>query len=243
MISTVGRGASYAMRGAGLVLGKPALWPLVIAPFLLSLTAMGGLVWVAIAYRGDLLGWLTPGGWLGDVLGPVLTALYWLLVPIVVFFLYLPVASLIAGPFNEAIAEKVEAIVLGKEGEPFSPARLLRDLGLTVVHELKKFLRWALLAGSVFACSVLLPGLGAIIGTIGGAYIAARFAAWDSLDYTLSRRGFSYEQKQRFLRERRSLCLGLGGSVAGLLLVPVVNALALPFGAAGGALLVHDELG
>jgi CysZ protein len=242
VIGSFGKGTSYALRGAAILVRTPSLWPLVIAPFLLSLAAMIGLVWAMIAMHDRALAWLTPSGWLGDVVGPVVTLLYWLIVPVLVWFLYLPIASLIAGPFNEAIAEGVERRVLGKPGAPFSALGLARDLGLTVVHELRRFVRWAVLALAVLALSVILPGVGSIIALAGGAYIAARFAAWDALDYTLSRRAYSYDAKQAFLRQRRALALGFGGAIAGLLLVPVLGALAMPSGAAGGALLVHDAL-
>jgi uncharacterized protein involved in cysteine biosynthesis len=83
----------------------------------------------------------------------------------------------------------------------------------------------------------LLPVIGPIIALVGGGYLASRFAAYDALDATFSRWGWSYARKTAFLRGRRALSLGLGSVVAGLLLVPIVNALAMPIGAAGGALL------
>jgi len=241
--SDFARGAGYALRGASFVIARPRLWPLLVAPFVLSLAALAGLARAAIHYRAGVTSAITPGGWLGSVLGPVLSGLYFLVAAVGAFFLYLPIASLLAAPFNELLAERVEEIALGQHGPPFSLTRLLKELGQALVHETRKFIRWLVLAAAVLACTLLLPGLGAIIGLIGGWFIAARFAAYDALDATLSRRGWSYERKVAFLRERRALTLGLGGAVAALMLVPVVNALALPFGAAGGALLVHDVAG
>ena len=241
--SDFARGAGYAMRGAAFVVGKPRLWPLVIAPFLLSLAALGGLAAAAVHYHHAAVHALTPHGWVGSVLGPILTALYVLAAIVIAYFVYFPVASLLASPFNEMIAERVEEIELGISGPAFSLPRLLRELGQALAHETRKFFRWVVLALAVFAATTLLPGLGAIIGLVGGWFIAARFSAYDALDATMSRRGWSYERKVGFLRERRALTLGLGGAIAALMLVPIVNALALPFGAAGGALLVHDVAG
>jgi CysZ protein len=243
VVTSFARGANYARRGLSLVVGTPALWKLVFWPFLLSLLALGGLIYGIASWHDETVRALTPGGWIGSVIGPVVRVLYWLIIPFLAWFLYLPIVSILAGPFNEAIAEAVERLRLGGQGGGFSLATLIRDLGLTVVHELRKFVRWLLLALGVFLLSVLVPGVGSLIGIVGGGYLAARFAAWDALDYTLSRRAFGYADKQAFLRSRRSLCLGLGGSIAGLLLIPVLGALAMPAGAAAGALLVHDELG
>jgi uncharacterized protein involved in cysteine biosynthesis len=241
--SDLARGAGYALRGASFVLARPRLWPLLIAPFFLSLAALGGLVFAAFHYRADVTALATPGGWIGSILGPILSALYIVTALVGAYFLFLPIASLISAPFNELLAERVEEIAHGVQGPPFSLARLLKELGQALVHETRKFVRWLVLAGGVLACTLLLPGIGAIIGLVGGWFIAARFAAYDALDATLSRRGWSYERKVSFLRQRRALTLGLGGTVAALMLIPVLNALALPFGAAGGALLVHDVAG
>ena len=243
MPSDFARGAGYALRGASFVIARPRLWLLLIAPFVLSMLALAALGYEALHTRAQVVHLLTPHGWLGTILGPILSTLYILAAIVVAYFVFLPVASLLSSPFNELLAERVEEIELGLHGPPFNLLRLLRELGQALVHETRKFLRWVFLALGVLAFTLLLPGLGAIIGLIGGFLIAARFAAYDALDATLSRRGWSYERKVAFLRQHRALTLGLGGAIAALMLVPIVNALALPFGAAGGALLVHDVAG
>lgn len=235
MIGDFSRGVEHGLAGAKLVLGWPRLWPLVILPFLLSLAALAGAVALALGLRDRWLDALPAWAWLQTAA----TVLSWILLPIVAYFLFLPLASLIAAPFNEAIAERIEEHVTGRPGPPFSLARLLRELALTLVHETRKFVRWLLLAVGVLFVS-LVPVAGPILAVVGGGYLAARFAAWDALDATFSRWGWSYAQKIAFLRARRSLSLGLGTVVALLLVVPVVNALAMPIGAAGGALLAID---
>jgi CysZ protein len=155
---------------------------------------------------------------------------------VVAYFAFLPLASLIAAPFNETIAESVEHLITGREPPPFSLARLLRDLGRAIVHELRKLFRYLLLALGVLLAS-LIPAVGPVLGIVGGGYLAARFAAYDALDATLSRWGWPYARKTALIRSRRGACLGLGAVVAGLLVVPFVNAVAMPVGAAGGALL------
>ncbi len=243
MTGDFARGAGYALRGARFVAGRPSLWPLVAAPFVLSLAALVALGWAAVHFRVEVVGALTPGGWIGELVGPVLAALYFLVAAVTGYFLFFPIASIISGPFNETIAERVEELLLGHASAPFSLVRLVRELLQGLAHALRKLLRWLVLAGVVLACTLLVPGVGAIVGFVGGAYVAARFAAFDALDATWSRRGWSFARKEGFLREQRALSLGLGSALAALMLVPVVNALALPFGAAGGALLVHDVTG
>ncbi len=235
VIGDFSRGVGHGLEAARLVLGWRRLWPLVVLPFVLSLAALVGAVALALAFRDRWLASLPAWEWLRVTA----TVASWILLPVIAYFLFLPVTSLIAAPFNEAIAERVEERVTGRAAPPFSLGRLLRELALTVVHELRKFARWILLALGVLLVA-LVPVVGPVLAVAGGGYLAARFAAWDALDATFSRWGWSYAQKITFLRARRSASLGLGAVIAGLLLVPGVNALAMPIGAAGGALLAID---
>jgi CysZ protein len=230
--SDFARGAGHGVRGARLVLGSPRLWPLVLLPFVLSLIAFVAIFAAAFALRERWLALLPDAGALRALLG----AVAYLALLVVGFFAYLPVATLIAAPFNESIAEAVEQRLAGSQPPPFSLARLLRDLARGLGHAIRSLSRYLVLAAAVFAASFI-PVVGPFIALIGGGYVAARFAAYDALDATLSRWGWSYARKQRLLRERRALCMGLGVLVAVLLAIPVLGAVALPLGAAGGASL------
>lgn len=231
-VAGFGSGVADALRGGRMILGTPKLWPLVIIPFAFTLVAFVGVFGAAFALRDRWLDLLPSSGALRAIVG----VLAHLALLVVSYFAFLPLASLIAAPFNETIAETVEQLATGREPPPFSPARLLGDLGRAIVHELRKLVRYLLLALGVLLAS-LLPAIGPVIGLVGGGYLAARFAAYDALDATLSRWGWPYARKTAFIRGRRAACLGLGAVVAGLLVVPFVNALAMPVGAAGGALL------
>ena len=230
--SDFGRGLGHGARGARLVLANPSLWPLVLLPFVLSLIAFVAVFAAAFAMRDRWMALLPAAGALRSILG----AVAYVALVVVGFFAYLPLATLIAAPFNESIAEAVERRLGGSEPPPFSFARFLRDLGRGIAHALRSLVRYLLLAAAVFIASFL-PVVGPVIAVLGGGYLAARFAAYDSLDATLSRWGWSYERKQQLLRRRRALCMGLGAFVAVLLVIPVLNAVALPLGAAGGASL------
>jgi CysZ protein len=227
-------GFRLGLKGAAMLFRQPRLWWLVLVPFALSVAALVAVTFAAIALRERWLGAL-PGG-----LRPVFAVLSILVAPVVGYFLFFPVAALIAAPFNEAIAEAVEHQATGTPPAPTKLLHLLRDLVLAVAHELRKLVRWLLLAALLLILTLVVPGIGPIIGLVGGAAITAHFAAYDALDATFSRWGWGYEQKTRFLAQHRALGLGLGAFVAVLLAVPVLNALAMPLGAAGGALLALE---
>jgi CysZ protein len=221
------------LRGFLLILRSPRLWPLVALPFVLSILALFAVFGAMVALRDRWMDLLPASG----VFRSTLAALAYVALGVVGYFLYLPLASLIAAPFNEAIAESVEELLTGKKPPPTSIGRLLRDLGRAVVHEARKLARYLLLAAALALAALLLPGIGPAIALVGGFWLAARFAAYDALDATLSRWGWSYDRKVAFLRGHRTLCFGLGAVIAGLLLVPFVNALAMPVAAAAGASL------
>lgn len=237
-MSSFARGLGHGLRGAGLVLRTPKLWPLVALPFALSIVALLGVFVAMVALRDRWMAFLPSIAVLRSVLG----FLAYVALAVVGYFLFLPLASIVAAPFNEAIAESVEKLLTGKESPPSSLGRVLADLGRTIVHETRKLGRYLLLAGLLALAALLLPGIGTAIALIGGFYLAARFAAYDALDATLSRWGWSYDRKMGFLRGHRAMCLGLGTLIAGLLVVPVVNALAMPLAAAGGAMLAVNEI-
>jgi CysZ protein len=232
VIGDFSRGFRFGVRGAALVLSRPRLWPPVIVPFVLSLAALAGVAVAVFALREHIL----PAGGVWRRIVEVLT---FIAVPVVCYFLFLPVASLIAAPFNDTIAERVEEIETGRPPRPGASSGVVRSL----LNEGRRFLRWATLALGILAVSILIPGVGSLVGLIGGGYLAARFAAWDAIDYTLGRWGYSYDEKLAWLRRHRPLCLGAGAFVALILAVPILNALAMPLAAAGGALLCVDVEG
>jgi CysZ protein len=228
----------YGVRGVGLIVRTPRLWPLIALPFVLALVALAGVGVAVFALHDRWMELLPQAG----VLRTTLAVLAYAALVVLGYFMFLPLASLVAAPFNESIAEAVEELLSGRRPPGASLARLLSDLGRTVVHELRKLVRYLLLAGILALAAVLLPGVGPVIALVGGFYLAARFAAYDALDATLSRWGWSYDRKVGFLRGRRALCLGLGAVIAALLVVPIVNALAMPLAAASGALLTVGEI-
>jgi CysZ protein len=237
MLSDFAKGIGLGLRGAGLLLGTPRLWPLVLAPFVLSLLAFCGIVAGAIALRDRWMALLpVTGEWLRGALALVAE----LALAATAYFLYLPLAALIAAPFNESIAETVEKLKTGREPPAFSLGRFARDFVRSIVHEVRSLLRYLFLATVLVIASFVVPVVGAAVALVGGMYLAARFAAYDALDATLSRWGFDFERKLELLRGRRALCLGLGAVVAGLLALPIAGALAMPAGAAGGALLALE---
>lgn len=104
------------------------------------------------------------------------------------------------------------------------------------------------LAGSLLGAVAMLalsfvPIVGSIAALAVGGWLAAGGAAYDCYDAVLARRALSYADKLGYLRAHRGRTLGLGAAVAGLLLVPGVNLVALGVGAVGATLAAHELAG
>jgi uncharacterized protein involved in cysteine biosynthesis len=227
------QGVGHGLAGVRLLLGRPRLWPLVFLPFAISLAILVAIVAAVIAARGAFL----PAG---GTLRPIVAVATAIAVPVVCYFAFLPIASLVAAPFNDAISARVEEILTRRpapEGARTTVLGELAGIGRSLRNEARTFLRWALLAIGVLGLSVLLPGPGSLVSLVGGGYLAARFAGWSAIDTPLSRWGWSYDRRLAFLRRRRPLCLGAGSVVAVALAVPIVSAMAMPLAAAVGTVL------
>lgn len=245
MLSELLRGASYLLRGARFVLAHPRLWPLVAAPFVITSLVFALAIVFAFARFDDLVGavLVLPSGWIGRTLWGVLYTLLAVSVGLAAYFSFFAFAALLAGPFHELLSESVEELVTGRAPPPFSFRRLGREVLQTIAHETRKILIYLSTIAILFLLSLLLPGPGSLLYLVGGFFVAARFSAYDALDATLARKGWSWEKKQDFLRRHRARSLGLGVSVAALMGIPLLNALALPFGCVGGTLLFIEAQG
>src|SRR5215831_11034282 len=179
------RGIGHGFGGLGIVIGRRRMWPLVAWPFVIALGALVGFV-VALVVTRDRWMALLPGAGVVHIVESVAA---WLLVPIVCWFLFLPLAAAIAGPWNDSISEAVEEMTTGRKAPPRTGGSFLGDLGRTISQELRKFIRYLVLAVGIAIAVVVIPVVGPVIGIVGGGYIAARFAAFDSLDAALSRWG------------------------------------------------------
>lgn len=233
MLTDFARGVRHGLEGLRLLAGRRQLWTLALWPFAISLASLVAIMGTAVALRAHFLP--ADGAW-----RPVLSVATAIAVPIVCYFLFLPVASLVAAPFNDAISARVEEILTGhapRVEAPTTAASVVRSL----VHQARTFARWLVLAFAVLAVSLGLPGIGSLVGLVGGGYLAARFAGWDAIDTPLARWGWSYDERLGFLRRRRALCLGTGTVIAVALALPVVNALAMPLAAAAGTVLAVED--
>jgi len=236
-VRDVGRGFAALRR-------HPRLWRYVLAPALISLVVFVALIAAVLAVAHPVVDWATAAlpARFAHLAGSVMTAVVGVVLSVGTLFLFVSIAGMISGPFNEALSEHLEHALTGRPAAAFSLLGFLHGLTLSILHGVRRLL------GSLFALAmVFVIGLVPVIGTAAaialGAWITANAAAYDCYDAVFGRRTMRYRAKLAYLRRHRGRTVGLGGAVAGMMLVPGLNLIALGLGSAGAtvAALELDE--
>lgn len=229
-------------RGWAALRAHPVVWKWIAAPAVITLVLIAALVAAILHFADPLAAWLGAhlhglipgiGGALVEALVVTLIeALIVVVLSLTGLSLFVSIAGMVAGPFNELLSEHLEAALTGRPPPPFALASFLHGAALGVAHGVRRLL--VLLFGLI---AMFVIGLVPVIGTIAapafGLWLAASGAAYDCYDAVLSRRTLGYRAKLAYLARHRTRTLGLGLGVTGLLLVPVINLVALGVGAAG----------
>jgi CysZ protein len=229
-------------RGLAVLKAHPSLWKWLVAPAIISLVLLAAAV-VGVLHAVDpVVGWLAGHlpGWLASVAGTLLRLLVLAVLGIAGLFVFTTVAGMIAGPFNEVLSEHVEAVITGRPAPPFSLREFAHGAILGILHGIRRLAAMLLGLALVFALGFV-PVIGTIAAVLLGIWFAATAASYDCYDAVLSRRAMAYRDKLAYLAHYRGRTLGLGLAVAGMLLVPGLNLIALGLGAAG-ATVAADAL-
>jgi CysZ protein len=235
MFGELSAGVGDAFSGAGHLLRHPRLWIWVLLPALI-------IAILLILLIGGLLTWLTPfiatlthhlPGHFATTLVKVLLGI---ILAIASFSVVFSIASLIAGPFNEFLSEAIEEQLTGHPGPKFNLLEFLHDVLIGAIHAIRRIIIYLLTMGVLLLVGLLVPVVGTAIAAIGGWVATARFASYDAYDAVFSRRRMRYRAKLEYLNHNLWRTLGIGGVMAFMSIIPVLNLLALSIGAAGATL-------
>jgi CysZ protein len=229
-------------RGLGVLRAHPSLWKWLIAPAVISLALLVAAIAGILHVVDPLVGWVGAHlpSWLASVAGTVLHLVVLALLGIAGLFLFATVAGLIAGPFCEMLSEHVEAVLTGRPSSPFSLREFVHGALLGILHAIRRLI--AVLLGTVLVFVIgFVPVVGTVAAIVLGFWLAGKAAAYDCYDAVLARRSMAYRDKLAYLAHYRGRSLGLGLAVAGMLLVPGVNLVALGIGAAGATVAAIEQ--
>jgi CysZ protein len=237
----LGRGAGDLGRGFAFLNQHPRLWGWVIAPAIVTVLVLAAIVMAVMKIASGLVARMTS--WMPDAIAGVGSWVVWIIVLAALVFgammVFVSIAGVIAGPFNELLSEAVEEEITGVKGPAFSFGVFVKSALRGIGHGIKRVIVSLLGAVLLFALGFV-PVVGTIAALVLGGYFAARGAAFDCYDAVLSRRDMPYDDKIAYLARHRSRTFGLGAAVAGLLFVPGVNLVVLGLGAAGATLASRE---
>lgn len=221
-------------RGLAALRAHAGLWKWLVAPALVTLVLIGLAVLGIVHAVDPVVGWVTAHlpGWLASIVGRLLGVLVVGVLIAAALFAFTSIAGLIAGPFCERLSEHLEAALTGRPPSPFSLRELVHGTLLSVVHAARRLIAALIGLALVFALGFV-PVVGSVAAVAIAVWFAATAAAYDCYDAVFGRRMMAYRDKLAYLARHRGRTLGLGLAVAGLLLVPGLNLVALGLGAAG----------
>ena len=245
-------GFRLPLEGGRLLLREKRLWAPAVAPIGFSLLAFAAAASVLVAHAGGLYEWVTlwvptPEAaswyawlWVGPakaalaILGAVVFAVVAGLALLISFL----VANVLASPFLDVLASRVELIETGVVEED-APTGLI-GTGADVLRSLREELRRALFFLAVVVSLALLgfviPGAHLVTGPAIVGF-AIFFLPLDYASYTLDRRRYSFRQKRTWLMANKPVVVGFGCAAFMICWVPGLNLLAIPLLVAGGTLL------
>lgn len=243
MIEVV-RGAGDVARGGRVLLSRPRLLVWVIAPALVTLLVVAGVIWGVLALAEPAVAWVAAhlpaflAGWVSRILRVLVIGG----LALAGYVVFVSVTGILAGPFCEMLSEAIEEHVTGRPSPGFSLVAFVRGLMAGLAHALRRLLVFLFGLALVAVLAAVVPVVGPAVAIAVGGYLAATSAAYDCFDAVFARRLWPYRRKLEFLRAHRGRTLGLGGAVAALLLVPGINLIALGVGASGATLAALDLL-
>lgn len=230
-----------------------SLWPLAAVPFLLSLLAVSAALGAVVGWAPELFAWATAWMpelaverwyewlWIGParaVLAAVGSVLFLALAGACLVAAYL-VASLLASPFHDALALRVERIATGAilDVTHTGVAGLLKEGGRALQGEARRLAAFLALVVPLAVLGWLVPG-GQLLTGPAILVITVFFLPLDYSGYTLDRRHVDFATRRRWLWRRRGSALGFGAAAFLTCLVPGLNFLAMPVLVVAGTLLV-----
>lgn len=227
-------GIGSVFQAMGFVFVRPRLWPYAIVPvvvcgLLLGVFASGGVLGTTALTRGLVE---RDGG--SAVLAWLLRVVLWLVSIAVAFLLATALAQPLSGFALDTLSQEQEHELGGprREGPSFFEG-LVASLKVTFLGLLVGLPALFALA----AASFLFPPLAFVCVPL-KVVVVGLLAAWDFLDYPLSLRKMKVRDRVAFMTDHFGAVLGLGVTVALLLLLPGIGLFLLPLGVVAGTRLV-----
>jgi CysZ protein len=153
------------------------------------------------------------------------------------------IGCLIAAPFNDALSERVEHLVLKHTNlEKFSFVRILRDAKDAFIVEAKK-LSLIIFLQAMLLLLHLIPVVGNTAYFILAGTLTLVLLAFEYVDYPMSRKNMTFGTRKSFVTRNFAAMFGFGGAVSLTLMIPLLNFVCMPACVVGATLMYMESTG
>lgn len=229
-------GATLPIRGLRLLIKHPALWPLIIIPWLIDAAILiagwvQGFMMIQATAAALVTSWL-GGGWLFTVLYYPLLIIFVLAFLILWLIVVMTIAAVIASPFTTVLVE----MALRRQGVATVSTQ---SMSAWASHSLR-MLKISLMKLVVFCfAGLILFGLSFIPGVnLVAAYASMCLFAADAFDYSFEAMGYNWARRRQELRAQGMAVAGLGATFTLTSLLPGLTVFAMPVAALGASTLI-----
>jgi CysZ protein len=247
------RGFQLAVQGVAFLGRHRVLWKWALLPTIINIIVFAAAFALFLAFYADLYTFATsflprqpPPAWYAWLWVAPLRLLAWgigllLLVTalVVLYFAFLILGTMIAAPFLDVLAQRVEALVTGRPlQDQTTLLDAVRNIGLSITEELRKL-------GFFLAVQMTLLLLGLIpvltpFTAIAATLFTMLFLPLEYAGFAMDHRQLRFRQRRALIWQHRWLMLGFGAAAFLTLLIPFLNFICLSVLVVGGTLLILD---
>jgi CysZ protein len=255
-------GFTYPVRAFTLLWQTPKLWGYVLVPvvlnFIIGISLYLGLLFPSLseidivvadlslrfnALIASLPTWLSFLAVLTLAFGWLLRILLIAGLLLIIGFLLVQFGVILGSPWYGQLSQQLELLRNGQlpTEEPMNLTNIFQDIKRAIAFEFRK-LQILLSIGIPLLLLNFVPGVGSIIGTLGGIALGATLVCLDFLDAPLERRRRPFQEKLEIIRGSLPASGSFGLVCLGLVSIPLLNLLAIPLCVTAGTLFFCDRI-
>jgi CysZ protein len=249
------RGFQFAFQGVSFLGRHRVLWKWALFPTIVNIIVFAMAFALFLAFYPDLYALATgflyldaPQTWYAWLWVAPLRLLAWctgllLLITalVVLYFVFLILGTMLAAPFLDVLAQRVEALATGRacQGQT-TLLDAVRNIGVSIIEELRK-LAFFLAVQITLLLLGLLPVLTPFT-VLAATLFTMLFLPLEYASFAMDHRQLRFRQRRALIWQHRWLMLGFGAAAFLTLLIPLLNFICLPALVVGGTLVIlHTE--
>jgi CysZ protein len=256
LLSDALRGFRFPFQGAVFLRQHRTLWKWALFPALINLVVFAAALSIFISMYPALYDLSTsfippasPDAWYYWFWIAPLRLLAWLIGALlivaslaVLFLIFLLLGTIIASPFLDVLAQRVEDIMTGRPAaENLTLRHALRSFTVAAGAELKRLGFFVAVAMTLFLLG-LIPLLSPFT-VIAASLFTLLFLPLEYASYAMDHRLMTFAQRRALIWKHPWLVLGFGAAASLTLLIPLLNFICLPMLVVGATLLMRHAEG